>query len=362
MVDQNFWKGKKVFVTGHTGFKGSWLTQWLLLLGATVKGFSLEPETNPALFSILQLTEHMMHTIGDIRDGEALKKSLVSFQPDIVFHLAAQPLVRRSYKEPHLTYETNVMGTLNLYEAVRSCDTVRSVVSITTDKCYENREWVWGYRESDPMGGYDPYSSSKGCVELLSSAYRHSFFNVADYGKTHQVGLATARAGNVIGGGDWAEDRLIPDCIRSLSTGKDIVIRNPRATRPWQHVLEPLSGYLLLAQKLWDEPRQYDGGWNFGPSDDDARPVEWIVKRLCSLWKSDVGYKIDKGSHPHESNYLKLDCSKVKAKLGWRPTWNLERALSEIVSWHKGFPINAKEKTLTCIEQRMGDSKNEISL
>ncbi|WP_020614548.1 CDP-glucose 4,6-dehydratase [Sediminispirochaeta bajacaliforniensis] len=334
MVDQNFWKGKKVFVTGHTGFKGSWLTQWLLLLGATVKGFSLEPETNPALFSILQLTEHMMHTIGDIRDGEALKKSLVSFQPDIVFHLAAQPLVRRSYKEPHLTYETNVMGTLNLYEAVRSCDTVRSVVSITTDKCYENREWVWGYRESDPMGGYDPYSSSKGCVELLSSAYRHSFFNVADYGKTHQVGLATARAGNVIGGGDWAEDRLIPDCIRSLSTGKDIVIRNPRATRPWQHVLEPLSGYLLLAQKLWDEPQQYDGGWNFGPGSAGALSVSEVVSLVVSSWGTG-GWRVEGDDGPHEAKLLGLDISKAMSILGWKPHLSTSEAIELTCRWYR---------------------------
>ena len=353
MSDQDFWKGKRVFVTGHTGFKGSWLVQWLLMLGAEVKGYSLEPETYPSLFKVLELSNEIHHEIGDIRNNEQLEKSLVSFSPEVVFHFAAQPLVRRSYREPRLTYETNVMGTLNLYEAVRGCKRVRSLVSITTDKCYENREWVWGYRENDPMGGYDPYSSSKGCAELLASSYRHSYFHSDEYGKTHNVGIATARAGNVIGGGDWAEDRIIPDCIRSLCDGEEIVIRNPKATRPWQHVLEPLSGYLLLARKLWDEPRKYGEGWNFGPGDAGVVPVSDVVSMVINAWGSGR-YKVVGDGGPHEAHLLKLDISKAGMVLGWSPVLSTAAAIEKTVEWYKRFFImegNMAQFTGTQIEE-----------
>lgn len=336
MIDQSFWKGKRVFVTGHTGFKGSWLIQWLLMLGATVKGYSLEPDTTPSLFTVLSLSYQISHEIGDIRNADQLKQSVESFKPDVVFHLAAQPLVRRSYWEPRLTYETNVMGTLNLYEAVRGCDSVRSLVSITTDKCYENKEWVWGYRENDPMGGHDPYSSSKGCMELLTSAYRHSYFHPDEYGKSHQLGLATARAGNVIGGGDWAEDRLIPDCIRSLSRNEEIVIRNPKSTRPWQHVLEPLSGYLLLAQRLYEMPKAYSEGWNFGPGDSGVVPVSEVVSIMVEVW-GNGSVKINDEGGPHEANLLKLDISKAEALLNWRPRLSIKSAIENTMEWYRSF-------------------------
>ena len=341
MIDPGFWEGKRIFVTGHTGFKGSWLTQWLLILGATVKGYSLEPPTEPNLFTILGLAKEIDQTISDIRDDAKLATEIRSFKPDIVFHLAAQPLVRLSYKEPKLTYETNVMGTLNLYEAVRSCESVYAVVSITTDKCYENKEWIWGYRENDPMGGYDPYSSSKGCVEILSGAYRRSFFNPEEYGGKHHMALATARAGNVIGGGDWAEDRLIPDIMRSLINKKGIIIRNPNSIRPWQHVLEPLSGYLILAQQLLLDGKSFCEGWNFGPNDEDVKSVEWIVKKMCEKWGDDASYRIDNNPNYHEATYLKLDISKARQKLGWKPKWALDEALNNVIEW---FKINDKIK------------------
>jgi CDP-glucose 4,6-dehydratase len=350
MIEKAFWKGKKVFLTGHTGFKGSWLTQWLLLLGAEVKGYSLRPNTDPAIFNVLGLEKEIEHEINDIRDGEGLAKSVRDFSPDIIFHLAAQPLVRYSYKEPKLTYETNVIGTLNLYEAVRCCESVRSLVSITTDKCYENKEWVWGYRESDSMGGYDPYSSSKACAEILSSAYRNSFFNQKEYGKRHQVGLATARAGNVIGGGDWANDRLVPDCIRSLSEGKEIVIRNPHATRPWQHVLEPLSGYLMLAEKLWSEPGTFSGGWNFGPGDAGVVSVGDVVKMIVKAW-GDGSWRVESDHGPHEANLLKLDISKAVSKLKWGPLLDFREAVNLTVNWYLVFNNTKKSISKETIMQ-----------
>ena len=275
---------KKILITGHTGFKGSWLTLWLTKLGAKVIGYSLEPPTKPSLFEILNLKEKIVHIIGDIKDEEKLKNIFKKYKPDIVFHLAAQSLVRFSYKEPKLTYETNVMGTLNVLEAVREAKSVKVVIIVTSDKCYENKEWVYGYRENDPLGGHDPYSSSKACAELVVEAYRNSFFNPKNYGKTHQVALATVRAGNVIGGGDWQVDRLIPDCVKALSKGKPIKIRNPNAIRPWQHVLEPLSGYLLLVQKMWKEPTKYCEAWNFGPYEKDIATVKEIVEKVINLW------------------------------------------------------------------------------
>ncbi|AMO93785.1 CDP-glucose 4,6-dehydratase [Collimonas fungivorans] len=329
-----FWAGKKVFLTGHTGFKGSWLSLWLQQLGAEVTGFALPPPTDPSLFDIAGVAQGMTSVIGDIRDGAVLADAMLRAAPDVVIHMAAQPLVRRSYVDPVETYSTNIMGTVHLLEAVRRTRSVRAVVNVTTDKCYENKEWVWGYRENEPMGGFDPYSNSKGCAELVTAAYRNSFFNSAKYDE-HRVGLATARAGNVIGGGDWAQDRLIPDILAAFEKGEPVVIRNPHATRPWQHVLEPLRGYLTLAEKLSTEGAAFADGWNFGPHSDDARPVEWIVNQLAIKWEDDADWKIDAGVHPHEAHYLKLDISKAELLLDWRPAMRLEQSLGLIVDWSR---------------------------
>ncbi len=347
MIDRSFWKGKRVFVTGHTGFKGSWLSQWLIDMGANVKGYSLKPPTDPSLFDVLDLDSMMESQIGDIRERDALSTSLKEFQADIVFHLAAQPLVRESYQLPVETFETNVIGTINLLEAVRNCNTVRAVVAITTDKCYENKEWIWGYRECEAMGGYDPYSASKGCAELAIASYRRSFFNPAEYGKQHRVAVASARAGNVIGGGDWAKDRLIPDILAAVMEPRPVVIRSPTAIRPWQHVMEPLGGYLLLAEHLYNEGASFADAWNFGPGDEDAKPVEWIVKKMCELWKANKGYVIDSNPQPHEARYLKLDCSKARQVLGWTPSWNLETALRRIVEWAERYRGNEDMRKVT---------------
>lgn len=336
VTDIAFWRGKKVFLTGHTGFKGAWLSLWLHALGAEVTGYALEPPTEPSLFALCQIDELVHSVIADVRDLERLKRELAAAAPEIVIHMAAQPLVRDSYKIPVDTYAINVMGTVHLLEAVRSCPAVRAVVNVTTDKVYENREWAWGYRENEPFGGYDPYSNSKGCSELVTAAYRSSYFNPAGYAH-HGVALASARAGNVIGGGDWATDRLVPDCLRAILKGEDVLIRNPYAIRPWQHVLEPLSGYLLLAERLYMEGPSFAEGWNFGPLDDDARPVEWIVQQLCQGWGEGAGYRLDGGEHPHEAHYLKLDISKARAGLGWHPRWNLTTALERIVSWTRAY-------------------------
>jgi len=340
MANPDFWKGKRVFITGHTGFKGSWLSLWLHRLGAVTCGYSLPPPTNPSLFELAQIGAKTDTIIGDIRNLEALTGALEGFQPEILFHLAAQPLVRESYVSPVETYEINVIGTVNLLQAARSCNSLRSVVVITSDKCYANQEWIWGYRESDPMGGYDPYSSSKGCAELVVDAYRQSFFNGDSYAD-HGVGIASARAGNVIGGGDWAEDRLVPDCIRALLQKRPITVRNPGAIRPWQHVLEPLHGYLLLAEKLFENGPDFNGGWNFGPADKDCRPVLDIVQNLCRCWGETAEYVAQRDGGPHEANFLKLDSSKALSLLGWQPKWNLETALQKVVEWSKAFRSDA---------------------
>lgn len=334
MQSTTFWRGKKVFVTGHTGFKGSWLTLWLQALGAKVTGYALAPDTTPNLFELARVADGIDSVISDIRDRHAVLNAMKAASPEIVIHMAAQPLVRESYASPVETYETNVMGTVHVLEAVRHVPGVKSVVIVTTDKCYENHEWEWGYRENEAMGGYDPYSSSKGCAELVTAAYRRSFFNPSTYA-THGVAIASARAGNVIGGGDWATDRLIPDIMRAIMREERVRIRSPHAIRPWQHVLEPLSGYLLLAEKLYSEQSRYAEAWNFGPNDADARPVQAIVERLTSQWGDGASWALDGDEHPHEATFLKLDCSKARNRLGWQPRWNLERALDEIVAWYK---------------------------
>ena len=331
-----FWRNRRVFVTGHTGFKGSWLCLWLQSLGAEITGYALKPPTSPSLFEVAGVAQGMTSIEGDVRDLKALGEAMRTAAPEIVIHMAAQPLVRYSYENPIETYETNVMGTVSVLEAVRTTSSVRAVVNVTTDKCYENREWVWGYRENDPMGGYDPYSSSKGCAELVSAAYRSSFFNPADYEK-HRVAVATVRAGNVIGGGDWAADRLIPDTLSAFSKGQPVSVRNPRSIRPWQHVLEPLNGYLILAERLYEDGVRYAEAWNFGPADEDARPVGWIVKEMAGLWGGAATYQFARGDHRHEAAFLKLDISKARSLLGWSPKWSLAVALSHIVDWHRAF-------------------------
>ena len=335
-MNTEFWRGKRVLLTGHTGFKGSWLSLWLQSMGAQVVGFALAPPTKPSLFEVAGIEQGMTSIISDIRDLAHLRQVFAEHQPEIVIHMAAQPLVRYSYIEPVETYSTNVMGVVNLLEAVRSTPSVKAVVNVTTDKCYENREWAWGYRENEAMGGYDPYSSSKGCAELVTAAYRNSYFHPAKYHE-HGVAIASARAGNVIGGGDWAEDRLIPDIMRAITEGRAVNIRNPQAIRPWQHVLEPLSGYLLLAQKLYEDGATYAEGWNFGPNDEDAKPVQWIVERLTQSWGEGASWLLDGGEHPHEAHYLKLDCSKAKGQLNWHPRWHLDEALVKIVDWHQAW-------------------------
>lgn len=336
MINGNFWLGKKVFITGHTGFKGSWLCLWFSTLGADITGYALQPPTQPNMYGLCIINELMTSIIGDVRDIEHLTKSMLEAKPEIVIHMAAQPLVRNAYQNPVETYAINVLGTVHLLEAVRKCNSVKVVINITTDKCYENKEWLWGYRENEPLGGYDPYSNSKACSELVTASYRSSFFNPIEY-EQHGVAIASARAGNVIGGGDWAADRLIPNCLDALLKNEKIVIRSPYAIRPWQHVLEPLSGYLLLAQKLYEAGAGFGEGWNFGPNDCDARPVEWVVIKLCQLWGNHAAYEVDKTFHPHEAHHLKLDCSKARSRLQWSPRWNLEHTLVKIIEWIQAY-------------------------
>ena len=343
MISQDFWQGKRVFLTGHTGFKGSWLSLWLASLGATVKGYALTPPTSPSLFNEAKVDSIIDSQIGDIRDQDVLHNSMTIFNPDILIHMAAQPLVRYSYDAPIETYEVNVIGTAKVLEAARSCPNLKVIVNITTDKCYENDERSEGYKESDPMGGHDPYSSSKGCAELVASAYRRSFLQ--DQG----VGLASVRAGNVIGGGDWADDRLIPDILRAFEQHQAVIIRNPASTRPWQHVLEPLSGYLVLAQNLYQFPGKYSEGWNFGPFDEDAKPVDWILNHMVNQWPGS-SWHLDDNTHPHEAGYLKLDISKAKSRLNWHPTWRLEQTLERIVTWHQAW-LNKQDMQTICLNE-----------
>ena len=350
---KSIFKDKNILITGHTGFKGSWLSLWLTSLGANVIGYSLEPLTAPDLFSILNLKKDMNHIIGDIRDEEKLNKTFQSCKPDIVFHLAAQALVLPSYDNPKLTYETNIMGTINLLEAIRKTDSVRVAVNITSDKCYENKEWIYSYRENDPLGGYDPYSSSKGACELITNAYRNSFFNPKDYNQKHNFALASARAGNVIGGGDWAGNRLIPDCISALAKNEKIIIRNPDSVRPWQHVLEPLSGYLRLASLMWNDPISFSESWNFGPAVQDNLSVIDITNQIIKLWEKGQ-YEIKSNPSVHEARLLRLDITKACSKLDWKPVYNTHKAIEETINWYKNYyqnkNIDIKEYTLKQIE------------
>ncbi|MEH7273555.1 CDP-glucose 4,6-dehydratase [Neobacillus vireti] len=348
MVNPDFWKNKNVFITGHTGFKGSWLCLWLHSLGANVTGYSLKPPTSPSLFELCELEALIPTYYGDIRGKETLEKAIFETNPDIVIHMAAQPLVRASYLHPVETYATNVMGTVHLLESVRLSVqkgvNLKAVINVTTDKCYSNQEWPWGYREIDVLGGYDPYSNSKACSELVTEAYRHSFF------QSSGIGLASARAGNVIGGGDWALDRLLPDCFRTLAQNGKIKIRNPHAIRPWQHVLDPLSGYLTLAEYLYTHGTRFAEGWNFGPDDGDGKTVEWVVNQICAKWGNSASYEVVRGPHPHEAHYLRLDCSKAKSKLGWFPKWNVEQAIDKSVEWTKAYLAQEDVKAV-CLQQ-----------
>jgi len=340
-----FWKNRRVFITGHTGFKGSWLCLWLSMLGAKVTGYALKPPTNPSLFNLCEVDGLVKSIIADVRDFKALNKAMLAANPEIVIHMAALPIVRESYKVPVETFATNVMGTVNVLEAARASDSVKAVVNVTTDKVYEIRDGGRGvrgagFKEDKPLGGYDPYSSSKACSELVAQAYWRS------YG----INVATARAGNVIGGGDWADDRLVPDLVRAILKGKKARIRNPKAVRPWQHVLEPLSGYILLAQKIFQSGQKYAGAWNFGPNKKDAKPVEWVVKKLCQKWDKGASYVIDRREHPHEAGYLRLDNGKAKEKLSWQPRWDLNTALEKTVAWIKDYQ-NEKDLRKSCLRQ-----------
>jgi CDP-glucose 4,6-dehydratase len=330
----SFWENKKVFLTGHTGFKGSWLCIWLNAIGAEVTGYALDPPSEPSLYEIANIEKIVQSVNADVRDFETLNEALSQSKAEIVVHMAAQPIVRESYLHPAETYEVNVMGTVNLLEAVRRCPSVRAVINVTTDKVYDNQEWVWGYRENDRLGGNDAYSSSKSCSELVTASYERSFFS-SDTGRQPHTAVATVRSGNVIGGGDWAKHRLVPDCINALLRNKHVLIRNPKSVRPWQHVLEPLDGYIKLARRLYEGGYEYAGAWNFGP--EDAHEVEWVVKKLCKKWEKKAGYRLADEHGFHEASFLKLDCSKAKSLLSWQPRWKLDTAIDKIVSWTRAY-------------------------
>ena len=344
-MSPNFWRNKCVLLTGHTGFKGSWLSLWLQKMGAQVHGLALDPITTPNLFSLANVEDGLAsHTVGDIRNLEMVSNLMKRVRPEIVIHMAAQPLVGLSYESPVDTYSTNVMGTVNVLESVRLINSVRAVVVVSSDKCYENREWVWGYRENEPMGGFDPYSNSKGCTELITSAYRNSFF------QNLNTSVASARAGNVFGGGDWSKDRLIPDILKAIEDRVPVCVRNPNSIRPWQHVLEPLSGYLLLAERLYTEGQEYAEGWNFGPEDNDVKNVIWIVENLIQQLQADVKWEYFSADSHHEATYLKLDISKARQKLNWRPRLRLDRTLLLIADWHRQY-LSKKPMKQVCLEQ-----------
>ncbi|MEJ2483215.1 MAG: CDP-glucose 4,6-dehydratase [Gemmatimonadota bacterium] len=353
MFDRDFWKGRRVFVTGHTGFKGSWICLLLRHLGAEVSGFALEPPTEPALFDLAGVADELEHRIGDVRDLAALEAALVGARPEVVIHMAAQSLVRYSYANPVETFSTNVLGTVHLLDAARRSPSVRAVVIVTSDKCYYNAEWVWGYREQDRLGGHDPYSGSKGAAELVVTAYRSSFFD-ADR-QSGAAAVASGRAGNVIGGGDWATDRLVPDIMTSLLAGHPARIRNPKATRPWQHVLEPLNGYLMLAERLFEEGHGFAGAWNFGPPAESEATVGEVAHRLYELWDADFEWERDPDPGPPESTYLKLDASKARTHLGWRPVLDLDTTLTWIVEWFQRYRggEDAREACMTDIRRFM---------
>lgn len=342
--DPEFWLGKRVLLTGHTGFKGSWMSLWLQQMGADLFGYALPAPTQPALFDVANVAKGMNHCIGDVRNLNSITRFIRDVQPEVVIHMAAQPLVRLSYQNPVETFATNVMGTVHVIDASRQCESVKAIVNVTTDKCYANQEWEWAYRENDALGGHDPYSSSKACSELVSEAYRNSFLIDSN------ISLATARAGNVIGGGDWALDRLIPDTLRSLEKKEAVRIRNPNAIRPWQHVLEPLSGYLILAENLYKHKKMYSEAWNFGPNHDDSRPVSWVVEKLCSIWGEDGTWNSQDGTHPHEANLLNLDISKARNRLHWVPHWSIEMALEQTANWHKSW-LNGQDMHDVCLHQ-----------
>jgi|SRR5882724_3962399 len=353
-VNQGFWHGKRVFLTGHSGFKGGWLSLWLQTMGAEVHGYALSPPTETNLFTVAKISKGMASSeIGDVRDMDKFRHAMQVVRPEIIFHLAAQPLVRQSYVQPTETYAVNVMGTVHLLEAVRATPGVKAVVNVTTDKCYENREWAWGYREGEALGGHDPYSSSKACSELVTTAYRKSFLDAAG------VALASARAGNVIGGGDWATDRLIPDFLRAMDAGEILKIRSPLSTRPWQHVLEPLSGYLMLAERLYLGGAAFAEAWNFGPHDEDARPVRWIVERLAEM-RNNVNWKCDETPQPHEAHYLKLDSSKAHHRLNWQPRWGLEVALLKTLEWHEAWRKVENMRAVTLAQIANYQSESEV--
>lgn len=352
----NTYSGKNVLVTGHTGFKGSWLIFWLEKLGANILGYSLDPASVLNHYSLLR-TEVKTVT-GDIRDFKKLDSTFKNFNPDIVFHLAAQPLVLESYKNPITTYEINVMGTLNIFEVCKK-NKINAIVNVTSDKAYENKEWIWGYREEDSMGGHDPYSSSKGCSEILTNSYRNSYFNPNQYNLTHKTLLASCRAGNVIGGGDWAENRLIPDIMKSVSKNETVNIRNPYATRPWQHVLEPLSGYLTIGEKLLQEEVKYSGAWNFGPSENQVYDVKSVVTKIQKYWNQ-VNFKInDNSDKPHEASLLKLDCSKANQILSWRSIWGYEKTFEKTIEWYKNYYNNSKVSTENDLIDYVKDAKSK---
>jgi CDP-glucose 4,6-dehydratase len=353
MLNPEFWKGRRVFVTGHTGFKGSWLCLWLNHLGAQVTGYALPPPSDPSLFEMARIADSVDSHTGDVRDLAALEAALTAAQPEVVIHMAAQSLVRYSYDHPVETFATNVLGTVHLLDAVRRTPSVRAVVVVTSDKCYYNEEWVWGYREDSRLGGHDPYSGSKGCAELVVTAYQNSFFSADRHPGAAVVG--SARAGNVIGGGDWALDRLVPDILRSLLKGEPTLIRNPQATRPWQHVLEPLHGYLMLAERLHADGHQFSSGWNFGPPEESERTVGWIIERLYDLWRVDFEWQRDRNPGPPESTFLKLDASKARAHLGWRPKLDLDTTLQWIVDWTRRYQAgdDMRKVSLADIERFM---------